>query len=74
MKTDVASKVLSDGSVECGNCGKPIEPNQQVSVIETDDGIVICHSSYFCSPAGSARYGYWGEGKLESLFDQIEQC
>ena len=74
MKTDVASKVLPNGGVECGNCGKPIEPNCQVSVIESGDGTIICHSSYFCSPAGSAHYGYWGEGKLESVFGEIEQC
>jgi len=74
MKISVASKVFSDGGVECGNCGKPIEPNSQVSVMESGGGTVICHSSYFCSPAGSARYGYWGEGKLESVFRKIEQC
>jgi len=74
MKIDVMSKVLPGGGVECGNCGKPIEPNSQVSVIETGEGTIICHSSYFCSPAGSARYGYWGKGKLESVFGDIEQC
>lgn len=74
MKTHVASRLLPGGGVECGNCGKPIERNSQVSVMESGDGTVICHSSYFCSPAGSARYGYWGEGKLESVFGDIEQC
>jgi hypothetical protein len=60
--------------VECGNCGKPIPPNGQVSVVESADGTIICHSTYLCSPAGNARYGFWGKGKLDSVFGSIEQC
>lgn len=74
MKTAVTNKLLPDGGCGCANCGKSIEPNSQVSVIDSPNGALICHSSYFCSPAGNSRYGFWGDGKLVSVFDDVEQC
>jgi len=65
---------LPDGSAVCGNCGKPIPPNSQVAVAISGRKAVVFHSEYSCSPAGNARYGFWGKGKLESVFGEIEQC
>ena len=73
MNTD-SCEILPDGSVLCGNCGKPIPPNTTVSVIPNGNNPIICHAEYSCSTAGNARYGYWGEGKLDSRFEKIEQC
>jgi len=65
---------LKEGSAICGNCGKPIEPNSSVAVMHGSKEPVICHANYDCSPAGNCRYGFWGNGKLVSVFGEIEQC
>ena len=59
----------------CANCGGLIPPNSQVAVLAgPGGGSVIAHSTYDCFPPGGAYYGYWGEGRLVSCFDKIEQC
>ena len=73
MKAEVKD-VQEDGSVLCGNCGKPIPPNTAVSVMTDGNKAVIFHAEYNCSTAGNARYGWWGDGKLNDCFDGIEQC
>jgi len=59
----------------CANCGGPIFPQSQVSVLLGPDGQrQVAHSTFECSPAGGAFYGYWGEGELVASFERIEQC
>lgn len=59
----------------CSNCGGIILPNTQVGVMAVGCGEkLVCHTTYECSPAGGTFYGYWGEGKLLSSFESVEQC
>jgi hypothetical protein len=67
---------ITEGGTVCANCGEPIPPNSQVVVLKKnrDGSFMVCHTTYDCSPPGGAFYGFWGEGKLVSSFDKIEQC
>ncbi len=58
----------------CGNCGGPIFPGSHVAAPPGIAGEpVIFHTTYECSPPGGTFYGYWGDGKLVSSFNKIEQ-
>lgn len=62
-------------SATCANCGGPIPPNTQVAVMIGQGGQrLVCHAEYNCSPPGGAFYGFWGEGRLVSTYEKIEQC
>lgn len=62
-------------STICANCGGIILPGEQVGVMQTGGAEpVICHTTLECSPAGNTHYGIWGNGRLLSSFDDIEQC
>ncbi|MDH5638829.1 MAG: hypothetical protein OEZ04_10080 [Nitrospinota bacterium] len=82
VKTELAIRCLpcEEARLEklgaaCANCGGPIFPHTQVSVMVGLGGArQVAHSTFECSPAGGAFYGYWGEGKLESSYERIEQC
>ncbi len=59
----------------CDNCGGLIPPGTQVGVTPTSDGGVrLFHTTFDCSPAGNTFYGVWGDGKLASSFNKVEQC
>ncbi len=66
---------LTRQSALCANCGEEIGPNSHVGVMIGRKGErLICHTSLECSPAGNTCYGFWGEGRLVSLFENVEQC
>jgi len=59
----------------CVNCLGTILPHSQVAVYPGDDGRdVLGHATVACNPAGNSFYGYWGRGRLESVFRCIEAC
>ena len=66
---------LNGVAVVCANCGGLILPNSHVGVLKGVNGAsLICHTTYECSPPGGAFYGFWGDGRLVSSFEKIEQC
>jgi hypothetical protein len=59
----------------CVNCQGPILPHSQVAVYKGDaGGTEFGHATVACNPAGNSFYGYWGRGRLESVFRCIEAC
>lgn len=59
----------------CVNCAGPILPHSQVAVYPGDDGRdLLGHATVACNPAGNSFYGYWGRGRLESVFRCVEAC
>ena len=58
----------------CVNCGESIPPYSQVGVLKGNSGEnLLIHMTTSCLTAGSAFYGYWGKGQLNS-FVEIEAC
>jgi hypothetical protein len=55
---------------------KVIPPYSQVGVIPRGavESPLVCHTTFECSPPGNTFYGYWGEGKVVSSHDKVEQC
>ncbi|MFQ5509529.1 MAG: hypothetical protein ACE5FN_09370 [Leptospirillia bacterium] len=58
----------------CVNCEERIPPHTQVAVYKTGEETHVGHTTVVCNPAGNTFYGYWGKGKLNSVFRCIEAC
>lgn len=62
-------------ATRCVNCDGAIVPHSQVALYKGDAGEALFgHATVACNPAGNTFYGYWGRGRLESVFGCIEAC